>query len=173
MPANLIVILIFILVLFVIAMLRVRAASHIDITVKLVPPTFTIRVSRHGQDEPPVRPDFAYHSAMTPPQRKSGRFAEWQALRRERQEARNAELDRQDREAAERLHSIKPPPLFSAAAVDGACPNCGGRQFQTHEGVSSLGAFLVGGVVGAVVAAAANSNEGIECLTCGERFSKG
>src|SRR5262249_54840088 len=121
----------------------------------------------------PARRDFAYHSAMTPPQRKSARFAEWRAVRRERQEARNAELDRQDREAAERLHNIKPPPLFSEAALDGACPKCGGRQFRSHAGISALGGFLVAGVVGAVVAAAANSNEGIECLTCGERFSKG
>jgi hypothetical protein len=100
-------------------------------------------------------------------------LAEMRAERKKRQEARNAELDRQDREAAERLRNIKPPPLFSEAAVDGACPKCRGRQFRSHEGVSALGAFLVGGVVGAVVAAAANSNEGIECLTCGERFSKG
>ena len=110
---------------------------------------------------------------MTPPQRRSARFAEWRAARRERQEARNAELDRQDREAAERLHNIKPPPLFSEASVDGACPKCRGRQFRSHTGISALGGFLVAGVVGAVVAAAANSNEGIECLTCGERFSKG
>jgi hypothetical protein len=102
-------------------------------------------------------------------------LAEMRADRKRRQAARNAELDRQDREAAERLHNIKPPPLFSEVAVDGACPKCRGRQFRSDTTGVVLGGLLVGGVIGLAIAAAvaSNSDERFECVTCGERFRKG
>jgi hypothetical protein len=102
-------------------------------------------------------------------------LAEMRADRKKRQEARGAELDRQDREAAERLHNIKPPPPFSEVAVDGACPKCRGRQFGAESsGAAAVGGFLVARVVGAAIAsAAASGSDRIECVTCGERFRKG
>lgn len=118
-----------------------------------------------------------YHYVMRTPMTMTTRqaLAAMRADRKKRQAARDAELDRQDREAAERLHNIKPLPLFSEAAVDGACPKCRGQQFRSgNAGGAALGGFLVAGAVGAVIAAAASgSDENVECVTCGERFRKG
>jgi hypothetical protein len=115
-----------------------------------------------------------YYSSMRTPMTKTTRQALAEADRKKRRENKNAELDRQDREAAERLHNIKPPPLFSEVAVDGACPKCRGRQFRNDTGGAALGGFLVAGLVGAAIAAAASStDERIECVTCGEGFRRG
>jgi hypothetical protein len=102
-------------------------------------------------------------------------LAEMRARRKQRQEARNAELDRQDREAAERLHNLKPAPLFSTVAVDGACPKCGGRQFRSDErfytGVAEFLTLLLAGSIGAQVDPD-EFLERIKCVTCGELFRR-
>jgi hypothetical protein len=69
-------------------------------------------------------------------------------------------------------------PLFSQAAVGGACAKCGGRSF-TAAGVGTGTAievgFLVAGVVGAAVGAAASMDSGeyVLCVTCGARYRRG
>lgn len=101
-------------------------------------------------------------------------LTEMRAERRQRREARNAELDRQDRKAPERLANLKPVPLFSEAAVEGKCPDCHGSQFRplAHTGAAALGGFLVAGVIGSIVAGSVDQGY-VECVTCGKVFRKG
>jgi predicted RNA-binding Zn-ribbon protein involved in translation (DUF1610 family) len=92
----------------------------------------------------------------------------WPEKRRRRREAREAELDRQDREAASRLANLAP----AEVAADGKCPGCGSRQFRPLEtaGEAAARGFLAGGLAGSAAAA----NQGFtECVTCGKVFRKG
>lgn len=99
-------------------------------------------------------------------------FAEWRAERRQRQERENAELERLDRAAAERLANIRPLPLFSEATTDGKCPKCQGQQFRDPSTAAGIGGFIVGGLIGAAYASASEGGI-VECLTCGEQFQRG
>jgi hypothetical protein len=93
----------------------------------------------------------------------------WRAGRKARQAARNAELDRQDREAAELLANLKPPPLFSEVAVDGACPKCHGWSFGPPADSVRL-ALAAGSLVGYL---ASRTSSIFACSTCGMLFTKG
>jgi hypothetical protein len=101
-------------------------------------------------------------------------LAEMRAERRQRREACNAELDRRDREVAERLANLQPIPLFSEAAVEGKCPECHGSQFRplARTGAAAVGGFLAAGLIGSIVAASVDQGY-VECVTCGKVFRKG
>lgn len=64
---------------------------------------------------------------------------------------------------------------FSVVAKDGACPKCGGRQFQqpdpVQEGKRIGGWGLAARLSTAVVKG--DLAKQVECVTCGERFLKG
>ena len=96
----------------------------------------------------------------------------WTEKRRRRREAREAELDRQDREAASRLANVAPAPVFSEAAPDGTCPDCGCSRFRPLEtaGEAAARGFLAGGLAGS---AAAVSQGFTQCVTCGKVFREG
>lgn len=76
-------------------------------------------------------------------------------------------------------HNDPSAPLFSEAAVGGACAKCGGHSFQSAGLGSSTAVgvgFLVAGAVGAAVGAAAasmGSDEYVLCITCGARYRRG
>ena len=96
----------------------------------------------------------------------------WTEKRRRRREAREAELDRQDREAASRLAGLAPAPVLSEAAADGRCPGCGGSRFCPLEtaGEAAARGFLAGGLIGAAVAAGQGFTQ---CAGCGKVFREG
>jgi hypothetical protein len=65
---------------------------------------------------------------------------------------------------------------FSQAAVDGACPKCGGRQFQQpadHKKKGrQIGGWGIPALIGTAMAKADNATK-VECVTCGQQFLKG
>lgn len=60
-----------------------------------------------------------------------------------------------------RGEKFRDPPLFSQAATDGKCPKCHGRQFLRPSVSPAPGLGLL------------DIRKLVECLTCGELFTRG
>src|SRR5690242_19301890 len=101
---------------------------------------------------------------------------------KDRREARQAELDRQDREHSGGSQDLGPDqpscPRFSEVAADGRCPGCHATSF-TAPGLAApmaAGGYLIADAVGAVNGAATGTTSSdyiIVCVTCGKPFRRG